>query len=123
MTFRELVGEAIGEASMCWEPRPAGMFESDRASKLIDRICEAVTQQADMTFQEHAKFVEGAADERLERSIDDLGARTRESTAATILAALIQVASTRVGTTTRKDVVEVAVAWADALRAELERTR
>jgi hypothetical protein len=40
-TFREIVGEAIGEASMCWAPPPTGEFDSTRASALIDRIDKA----------------------------------------------------------------------------------
>lgn len=42
MTFRELVGEAIGEASMCWVPPPStAVFDSTRAQALIDRIVDA----------------------------------------------------------------------------------
>lgn len=37
-TFRELVGEAIGEASMCWSETPKGTFDSERASKLANEI-------------------------------------------------------------------------------------
>ena len=37
--FRELVGIAIGEASMCWSEIPNGIFDSTRAKKLVDRIC------------------------------------------------------------------------------------
>lgn len=37
-TIENLIGEAIGEASMCWDPRPTGVFESDRASGIVDRI-------------------------------------------------------------------------------------
>jgi hypothetical protein len=40
-TFREIVGEAIGRASMAWSTPPAGVFESDLASKLIDEVVEA----------------------------------------------------------------------------------
>lgn len=42
-SFRELVGIAIGEASMCWTEIPKGVFESTRANALVDRICEAAT--------------------------------------------------------------------------------
>lgn len=37
-TFKELVGQSIGEASMCWSEAPKGVFESDRASKIVDKI-------------------------------------------------------------------------------------
>ena len=36
--FRELVGIAIGEASMCWSETPSGVFDSERASAIVDRI-------------------------------------------------------------------------------------
>ena len=39
-TFRELVGQCIGEASMCWTESPKGAFKSDRAAQLVDVICE-----------------------------------------------------------------------------------
>lgn len=36
--FRELIGIAIGEASMCWTETPQGVFDSTRASAIVDRI-------------------------------------------------------------------------------------
>lgn len=39
--FAETVGIAIGEASLCWSEAPKGIFDSTRASALIDRIVEA----------------------------------------------------------------------------------
>jgi hypothetical protein len=30
--------ESIGEASMCWHPRPAGVFDSDHASKVAQDL-------------------------------------------------------------------------------------
>ena len=39
--FRELVGTAIGEASMCWDPIPTGVFDATRASALVDRIVDS----------------------------------------------------------------------------------
>lgn len=39
--FRELVGEAIGEASVCWSETPNGEFDSAKAEELVDRICDA----------------------------------------------------------------------------------
>lgn len=41
-TFREIVGESIGEASMCWSKTPEGVFDSTRASKLVDKICNHI---------------------------------------------------------------------------------
>ncbi len=39
--FRNLVGEAIGEASVCWSELPRGVFISTQASDICDRIIEA----------------------------------------------------------------------------------
>jgi len=39
--FKTVIGEAIGEASMCWSETPSGVFDSSRASLLVDRILEA----------------------------------------------------------------------------------
>jgi hypothetical protein len=41
LKFRELVGIAIGEASMCWSEVPSGVFQSEKALALLNRICEA----------------------------------------------------------------------------------
>lgn len=37
-SFKEFVGESIGEASMCWESVPNGVFDSSRASRIADDI-------------------------------------------------------------------------------------
>ena len=39
--FKTIVGQAIGEASMCWSETPGGTFDSSRASLIVDRILEA----------------------------------------------------------------------------------
>jgi len=39
--FKTIVGEAIGEASMCWSETPSGTFESNQASLIVDKILEA----------------------------------------------------------------------------------
>lgn len=44
--FRELVGIAIGEASMCWGESPKGVFESTRAAEIAKRIVEAHIAEA-----------------------------------------------------------------------------
>lgn len=36
--LRELIGEAIGEASMCWSETPKGVFDSTRAKKIADNL-------------------------------------------------------------------------------------
>ena len=37
---RELLGQAIGEASVCWDKD--GVFESTRASLIVDRLATAL---------------------------------------------------------------------------------
>ena len=34
MTLEEVVYQAIGHASMCWTPRPEGVFDSEEASRV-----------------------------------------------------------------------------------------
>lgn len=47
-SFRQIVGEAIGEASMCWSEIPTGVFESTRASAIVDKIFDAFHLEAGM---------------------------------------------------------------------------
>lgn len=42
--FREMVGIAIGRASVCWDELPHGIFDSNEASKLVDQIVERYDQ-------------------------------------------------------------------------------
>lgn len=39
---RELVMQAMGEASMCWNPRPTGVFDSLAAADAGDRLLAAL---------------------------------------------------------------------------------
>lgn len=44
-TLRRIIGEAIGEASMLWTPRPSDqVFESTKASALVDRVLERISK-------------------------------------------------------------------------------
>lgn len=47
-TFRETVGMGIGTASMCWSPRPTGVFEAVRANE----VCEAVLKELPYKYLE-----------------------------------------------------------------------
>jgi hypothetical protein len=42
--FRELVGQAIGRASICWDELPSGVFDSTTAEELVKQICDAADQ-------------------------------------------------------------------------------
>lgn len=46
------MGIAIGEASMCWSELPGGVFDSTKASALVDRIVDANPY----TLEEHEDF-------------------------------------------------------------------
>lgn len=36
--IQEVIGNAMGAASMCWTPVPAGVFDSERASDLMKQV-------------------------------------------------------------------------------------
>lgn len=49
--FREIVGIAIGRASVCWSELPSGVFDSSTARELINEICDAAgkpTREAEL---------------------------------------------------------------------------
>ena len=37
-TIREIIGQDIGEASICWSELPNGIFDSTKASFIVDRL-------------------------------------------------------------------------------------
>ena len=41
--LRSRVAMAIGEASMCWEPIPSGIFQSDAAVRIVDGLVADIT--------------------------------------------------------------------------------
>ena len=41
---REKVGIAVGHGSLCWEPRPIGVFDSTEASKAVDTATTEILQ-------------------------------------------------------------------------------
>ncbi len=45
--FREIVGIAIGEASVAWSELPKGVFNWDKSVELIDRIVDACESRRD----------------------------------------------------------------------------
>lgn len=36
--LREIIGQALGEASMCWSEVPQGVFDSRRAEKILEDV-------------------------------------------------------------------------------------
>lgn len=47
--LRELIGEAIGEASMCWEPSPSfEVFNDVAAIKIVKRVVKTLLETANI---------------------------------------------------------------------------
>lgn len=44
-----LVGEALGAASMCWDPKPEGVFQSEEASAIVDALLADLQPMLDPT--------------------------------------------------------------------------
>ena len=36
--LKEMILQSIGEASLCWEPKPEGVFDSSKASEIGERL-------------------------------------------------------------------------------------
>jgi len=45
--LREVIGQAAGEASLCWEPKPTGIFDASYASGIVDRTVNEVLRVFD----------------------------------------------------------------------------
>lgn len=71
--FMELVGTAIGRASVCWDEMPKGVFDSTTARKLCDEIIAAydsLVKERDLERQKRNEAVEFAS--QLEKERDAL---------------------------------------------------
>jgi hypothetical protein len=42
MTIDEIIGELAGYTSMCWEPKPTGVFDSSKASEAVKEAKSAL---------------------------------------------------------------------------------
>lgn len=42
--LRTVLGEALGAASMCWDPAPEGVFQPEQASAILDDLVGAIAQ-------------------------------------------------------------------------------
>ncbi len=40
--LREKVFTAIGEASMCWNPKPSGVFDSSHAKEISEQLIDYI---------------------------------------------------------------------------------
>lgn len=45
LSLESAVFQALGAASMCWEPRPTGLFDSTRAKLIGDALVEMIRKQ------------------------------------------------------------------------------
>ncbi len=44
-----IVGECAGAVSMCWEPRPEGVFDSSPAAKYVDEAVAEILRLYEIT--------------------------------------------------------------------------
>ena len=40
--IEKIIGEAIGEGSMCWSKIPVGIFDSENASRIVDETVKKI---------------------------------------------------------------------------------
>lgn len=49
------IGEALGAASMCWDPRPEGVFDGESAGKIADsleaHVVKLITQKKSSSWK------------------------------------------------------------------------
>ena len=50
-SLRDVLGEAVGEASMCWSETPQGIFDSTKANKIVDNLVRQL--ETDTIFINH----------------------------------------------------------------------
>ena len=51
-----IVFEALGEASMCWDPIPAGVFNSSRAKEIGDRVVAEICAMQEAPLQDSEQY-------------------------------------------------------------------
>ena len=56
--LRKVVGEAVGEASMCWSETPSGVFESTRALGIVNKILDACRLASVVSEEKIEKILE-----------------------------------------------------------------
>ena len=60
------IGELVGEASMCWSELPGGVFESERAKRIVDDIMLILAKQQ----EEFVKMVGGLKYQPYDSTVD-----------------------------------------------------
>lgn len=49
------VWEAIGYATLCWEPKPSGVFDSEKASKCVMDLLFKIANEKESTLTTDAE--------------------------------------------------------------------
>jgi len=59
--LKEVIRMGVGRASLCWEPRPEGIFDTTEAEKTVDEIYEMVIKiiGEKSKLSKQAKLIEG----------------------------------------------------------------
>lgn len=65
-TLEELVFQALGEASMCWSEMPKGVFDSDHAKEVGEKLLMAIVEK---DYQERKARIDAMPEEeRIEKA-------------------------------------------------------
>jgi hypothetical protein len=58
-TIANIIGEAIGEASVCWEnPGGAGVFDDKRAGEIVDKVLKALKKRDEVLLLQYSEWLD-----------------------------------------------------------------
>jgi hypothetical protein len=57
INLRDVVFQALGEASMCWSQKPRGRFDSGYAARIGERVMAAIEQKDSVPPSSEAKAI------------------------------------------------------------------
>lgn len=83
-SWKSEITSLVGEASMCWEPSPTGVFDSEEAITIAFKICKVVTNLLKKTIEENDVYWKDAQKVILEK-----GKETGKSEAFSLVKKLI----------------------------------
>ena len=66
---RGKVGIAVGHGSLCWEPRPIGVFDSTEASKAVDTATTEIFQAIVREVMPHLDGLERVSHHTIEEEL------------------------------------------------------
>lgn len=61
LPLREAIGQALGAASMCWEPKPEGVFDSEEAGRVLHALWQFILNEGN-TNQRYIWIVKSSID-------------------------------------------------------------